>query len=412
MRFASLAAVAALAGAGAPAQLLPRITLTPPIAAAGSGDLTLTVSGTQFKSNLQVLWNGSPLATAFMDADTLKATIPAGDLANPGLFSVSLAASDSEMAASESTPFMVYVALRANDLIYDTARSVIYLSVSAQDPNGPSIGILQPGTGTVNRYITLPGEPGALAISADSHYLYVALSDRVRRIDLTTRADYLDLMLSTLPEWGREPASAILPLDQAGSTVAVSMSRSSGSGMVIFDGAQPRPGYTIAGSSCLPGTSDGTTIYGEANQDLLIYKLTPTGVSGPQSQTLRLFGGFSCPVYAAGLIYDGAGNIVDASAPAITGHFEAWGLVRPVPEANRIYAIGSTPYAPPDGPIYLMTFELATGRQLGSLTLPVTMQTLTTRLIAWGSGGLAFADSPGAQGGPSARVYVFEAPAN
>ena len=58
--------------------------LSPASALVGSGDFTLTVVGGRFYANSQVMWNGSPLPTIFIDEQTLQASVPAGDVAAPG----------------------------------------------------------------------------------------------------------------------------------------------------------------------------------------------------------------------------------------------------------------------------------------------------------------------------------------
>ncbi|MBL8056319.1 MAG: S8 family peptidase, partial [Anaerolineales bacterium] len=64
--------------------------LSPAVAPPGSGDLILTVTGQHFLAGAQVLWAGSPLATSFVDAGVLTATVPAARLAAPGAAAVAV----------------------------------------------------------------------------------------------------------------------------------------------------------------------------------------------------------------------------------------------------------------------------------------------------------------------------------
>jgi len=50
----------------------------------GSGDLTLTVSGSRFNWQSVILWGGAPRTTAFVNSSTLKTTITASDLGTAG----------------------------------------------------------------------------------------------------------------------------------------------------------------------------------------------------------------------------------------------------------------------------------------------------------------------------------------
>lgn len=104
----------------------PSVTsLSPSSAAAGGADFTLTVNGRHFDSNAVVVWNGTALTTSFVSNTQLAATIPSGDISNPGPAEVfvynpgstsdsttvgSVSASDSNncgAAGSNETPFTV-----------------------------------------------------------------------------------------------------------------------------------------------------------------------------------------------------------------------------------------------------------------------------------------------------------------
>lgn len=70
---------------------VPTVTnLSPSSATAGNGDLSLTVSGSNFVATSQVLWNGNARATNFVSATQLTAAIPAGDLATAGMATITV----------------------------------------------------------------------------------------------------------------------------------------------------------------------------------------------------------------------------------------------------------------------------------------------------------------------------------
>jgi hypothetical protein len=69
----------------------PTVTaLSPSQAVAGTTGLVMTVSGTNFKSPMGVLWNGQPRTTTFVNSTTLSATLSTQDLSVPGTSSVSV----------------------------------------------------------------------------------------------------------------------------------------------------------------------------------------------------------------------------------------------------------------------------------------------------------------------------------
>src|SRR3989344_1731039 len=65
-------------------------SVSPSFAIAGSGALTMTVSGSNFDSNALVYFNGSAKATTYVSSTTLNALIPASDLTTLGTYSVTV----------------------------------------------------------------------------------------------------------------------------------------------------------------------------------------------------------------------------------------------------------------------------------------------------------------------------------
>src|SRR5207237_52192 len=71
---------------------VPTITsISPTSATVGSAEFTLTVNGTNFVSTSTVNWNGAPLATSFVSATQLTATVPASLVATAGTASITVA---------------------------------------------------------------------------------------------------------------------------------------------------------------------------------------------------------------------------------------------------------------------------------------------------------------------------------
>ncbi|MGD0630050.1 MAG: pre-peptidase C-terminal domain-containing protein [Terracidiphilus sp.] len=64
-------------------------SLSPPVVDVGSA-FTLVVNGSNFFQNSKVLWNGIALATSYMSATELQATVPATDTATPGTAEVTV----------------------------------------------------------------------------------------------------------------------------------------------------------------------------------------------------------------------------------------------------------------------------------------------------------------------------------
>lgn len=74
-------------------------SLSPASATAGSAAFTLTVSGANFQSNSQVLWNGSPRTTTYVNGGQLTAQITVADVAAAGTANVQVATGNVQSAA-------------------------------------------------------------------------------------------------------------------------------------------------------------------------------------------------------------------------------------------------------------------------------------------------------------------------
>ena len=79
-----------LTGTGAVNPVPVGTSLAPSSANAGDPQFTLTVTGSKFLSSSVVQWNGSALATTFVSAQQLTATVPASDIANAGTAAITV----------------------------------------------------------------------------------------------------------------------------------------------------------------------------------------------------------------------------------------------------------------------------------------------------------------------------------
>jgi hypothetical protein len=125
----------------ATACVAPAITsLNPSSTIVGVPSVGLTVNGSNFLSSAVVQWNGKAVPTTFVSSTELTATIPALDVANIGTAWVTV--SNPPGAISAPSTFFIgktggtgYAAVeidqQSNDLVYDPAHQVIYLSGSS-----------------------------------------------------------------------------------------------------------------------------------------------------------------------------------------------------------------------------------------------------------------------------------------
>ena len=94
---------------------------------------------------------------------------------------------------------------------------------------------MNPDPGIIESYVMLneeDGEPGVLAISDDSRYLYVGMAGAVKRIDLATMTPDLDIPTGYYPTG----SMTVLP----GVNTSLVVTHTSGAA-AVFDGARKRP---------------------------------------------------------------------------------------------------------------------------------------------------------------------------
>ncbi len=123
--------------------LLSLTSLSPTSATAGGSTFTLAASGSGFLNTAVVLWNGSALATTFVNAGQLTATVPANLIAAAGSASVTI-----QNSAGVTTNALTF------------AMNPPSLTLSSVSPNtatagGPAFTLAANGAGFVNSSVIL-----------------------------------------------------------------------------------------------------------------------------------------------------------------------------------------------------------------------------------------------------------------
>ena len=108
----------------------------------GGGQFTLTVTGSNFADGSSVLWNGTPLATAFISPARLTATIPASDLAKASTASITVS-----NPGNTTSGFQVFTVA--------SPPGISALSPDSALEGRGQLGITVTGTGFVNGYSVL-----------------------------------------------------------------------------------------------------------------------------------------------------------------------------------------------------------------------------------------------------------------
>ena len=106
-------------------------TITPSTATSGSSTLTLALAGSNFLPDSVVDFNGSPIATAFVDTNDLTATLPSADLITVGAFPVTVSNPDTAGAVSGAVNFTVTASGVSNPVPSISSLSPSSLAVGA-----------------------------------------------------------------------------------------------------------------------------------------------------------------------------------------------------------------------------------------------------------------------------------------
>ncbi|HEX2465384.1 MAG TPA: hypothetical protein VHR17_12245 [Thermoanaerobaculia bacterium] len=285
--------------------------------------------------------------------------------------------------------------LRANDLIYDQHRGLVYATVPGSVPGvGNRVHVIDPLGGQVDHSVFVGSEPNKMAISDDGQYLYVALDGAaaVVRLELPNLIFDLQFPLGIDPSYGPLYAEDIEVQPDNPGVVAVSLKRLGVSprhgGVAIYDEGVKRPVQTPdhTGSNVIEFATVADRLYGYNTEStefgFRTMKVDATGVV--TLTTVRdLFSSFGADIeHAAGVIYSTTGKAISPESPVLLGTYTGVGsatAVAPDPATDRVYFLTS------GGTVHI--YELSTFVFVDSIDVDVSG--VADDLIRWGDHGLA-----------------------
>ena len=384
----------------APAANAPVITLlTPSSAVAGSVGFTLTVNGSSFDPSAQVLFNGIARTTTFVSGTQLQAGINASDIAAAGTAIIAVANPANNGGTSAGSTFFIgstggtgfavsAINQAANDLIFDPLHHVILLSVpSTAAAHGNTISALDPASETIISSQFAGSEPGILALSDNSQFLYAGLNGaaKVQRFTLPDLGTDISYPLGN-GGFGIGPNSAqdLQVAPGAPHTTAVATQQ----GIVtIFDDATPRASDAANGSRSIQWGTDATSLFGAGGtfDDLFTFSVTPAGLTQTNNFLVDIGGKIH---FDRGnhLLWGENGHVVDPIAGSPVAILSAAGPTVTDSSLNLAFVLTQ-----PGGlsSVTLTAFDMAHFTAVGSIIIPNVNGT-AKRLIRWGQNGLAF----------------------
>lgn len=393
-------------------------SITPTKTAVGSPGFTLTLNGTNFAPGCVAYFGANPLPTTVVSDIQLTAQVPASDLT--AVAEVPVTAQNTQSKPSNPIPFLVGMNIffgEVNDLIWDSARNILYFSQPGTSTKNPdTVMAIDPVT-LVAQWTYSPGtgsEPDHLALSADHKYLYVGLDGNgtVERLDLGNQQAIPDISIPLGSDSNLGPYYAMdIEVDPAQSTTiavargippAVSIVQAVG-GVAVYDNATQRPNVitptTQAGDVLLDTIQwslDGTQIYAANNEnfegDFYQLGVDANGVS-LVSDHPNYFPVPNLRIHldpTTQLLYGDDGLVVNPATAAQSGNFVASGIMVTDATLGNAYFVGQSAADIQTVAYEVESFNLINFSPVAQLSL-YQVEGVPQHIVRWGSDGLAFA---------------------
>jgi hypothetical protein len=265
------------------------------------------------------------------------------------------------------------ISLTGNDMVFDSTRNVLYLSIpsSAGFPYGNSIVTIDPATGGVIHTTFVGSEPDRLAISSDGSRVYVGLDGADSFCWWEPATDNVGPLVHFTAPFGFGPYNAtdfaIDPNDSH--TVVVSKddvsSTAAGDLEVFHDNVSLQEMNLVYGaeSICFSGA---TNLIGYNNQDtgFDLWSWAFDGAHLTQTQhVMAIISGVVKIKTVDGLVFADNGKVVSALDLSPLGTFSGLpgsSVVEPIPGTNFVYFLGSTSTFFANGYLQLACFDRKT----------------------------------------------------
>ncbi|MGA8530842.1 MAG: IPT/TIG domain-containing protein, partial [Acidobacteriaceae bacterium] len=184
--------------ASSPGVTVPAITSISPGGVPLSTSAQLTIEGTGFSQNSTVEFDGSSIASTYVNSGEITIQIAGSQVPLPGNHTITVTTPDAGTSNAET--MTAYIAIQTNAMAQNPANGLLYVSVpgSAGPPYADSVVSVDPATGALGTPIYVGSEPDKLAISSDGTTLWVGLdgSSAVREVNLTTGTAGMEFSLA------------------------------------------------------------------------------------------------------------------------------------------------------------------------------------------------------------------------
>ncbi len=320
---------------GSTYSLVPALSgISPAAIESGSGDTTITLTGSGFSSGATVQFGATTLVSAYTGGSTLTATIPASDLTNLGWAPITVTNPGPGGGTSNALPVSIYsvMTLGVNHILYDPYSRKIMASVGSgsSSVSGNSIAAIDPETAAIGTPVSIGSQPENMALTSDGQILYTILagSQSVARFNMLTQtADYTYAIPNIPAASGIQGVRGVAT--QPGTENTVNLDLGSWAGNAIFDFDPPNKTAAIRGQASGPYSGSCVSFLDAANMlafdtdtsgaTLDHYTVTSAGFTyyDYQQYTESTLNSFGCFKLSGGLAFANAGGVANpATLPA------------------------------------------------------------------------------------------------
>ena len=421
-------ATATVTVSGTPYSVVPSVAgVAPNLILAGSSTTTLTVNGTGFTPASSVLWNGSPLATAYVSGTQLTASVDTTQLTALGWAQISVSNPMPGGGQSGGVVVSVYQALNvpASSMLYDPFTRKLYATVpgTATSIAGNSVVAIDPASGAVGTPVPVGNSPNVLAESADGNYLYIGVSAdaSLGQFNLLTQSLTATYPI-TVPGAGGQNLPAFNLAVQPGSNTTLAIDTNS-NGMGIFDitggtGAF-RPNFSQIYEGGGPAFANAALLYAESSDTsgeyLFRYTVDANGLTALDATGLNGLGGtgFGFTLGQDGLVYGDNGGIINPATnppsqvallpltPGAPGYNYSGDAEVPDTPQHKVFIVGENLAGTFTS--ILERFDTTNYINEGQVNLPVPAGSAEQayQLVRWGQDGLAVLAYDSVQASPA-----------
>jgi hypothetical protein len=414
--------------------LLTLASISPQSAVAGSGDLTLTVAGTNLDSDAVVMWNGTALQTTVINGTQLQATVPLADLSTAGTAFVSIADTDSNLSTNTSLAFTILPAnagttnmtawnYASQDLAWDPQNSMLIVPVWSADPVYPnSILEIDPTNGSVTKMTFTTADPDMVRVTSDNNHLYVGFKvvNAVEELALPSLSAESNWTLGYDPFEGPYRAWEVEPAPGEPQTTAVTFSadgeaQPDTNGMAVYDSGVARANGTnraIQFQNTQWSLTPATIYASEGFFELYAYGVDPSGLTleseTPFYNLTKSIGNIHFDA-GTGYLYADGGQVFDPATNTVIGNFNASGMTLPDSSMNRVFILGQLASQVGTSSYTIQSFDETKYTLVGTITLN-SLVGVPVAFVRWGANGLAlvtYNQSAGTSTGPAGMLYVI-----